>query len=280
MKFGQALSRVRGRHPRRVRRPVPRVAGQAPDGGPSHAHRRRPPHARRAVRPRLAGPVRRVRRHTRGRGQHRPGASRRMARRPGGRRQGAVPRRGGGAALRPAPAVAHEPLAAAAHARAGDQAADRRAARADGGGAGLPRRGGQPAGVRHRVRRRRQGLRAEGRGVGAEGDGHGVGHRPEAVRRHPRRHPEPSATTPPRCWPSSTTPRLRGWGCCTPTRTRATSSCSTTDACSCSTSARSPGSPTASPGRCRSWCGWRWRTAPTTCSRCCAGRASCCRARR
>ena len=71
-----------------------------------------------------------------------------------------------------------------------------------------------------------------------------------------------------------------GWGCCTPTRTRATSSCSTTAACSCSTSARSPGSPTASPGRCRSWCGSRWRTAPTTCSRCCAGRASCCRARR
>ena len=124
-----------------------------------------------------------------------------------GRRQGAVPGRRGGAALRPAAAVADEPRAAAARARPGDQAAARGAARPHGGGAGLPRRGGQPARLRGRLRRRRQGVRAEGRRVRAEGDGHGVGHRPEALRRASARAPRPSATTPLCCWPSCTTRR-------------------------------------------------------------------------
>ena len=65
MKFGQALSRVRGRGAGRAGGPVPRVADEAAARGPADADPRRPPDARRAVRPPLARAVPRVRRRRR-----------------------------------------------------------------------------------------------------------------------------------------------------------------------------------------------------------------------
>ncbi|MCO5610768.1 hypothetical protein L7F22_065009 [Adiantum nelumboides] len=181
--------RVRGGDPGRVRGAVPGGPGQAAGRGAADAEGRRAPHAHRAVRQHLADPLPGVRRHPGRVGQHRAGAPRGVAGRPRRRGEGAVPGRGGGVALGPAPARPDEQAAAAARARPGAQAADHRAARADGGGARLPRRGHLPARVRRDLRGRRERRRPAGRRLRAEGHGQRVGHRASAVRGHPRRHP-------------------------------------------------------------------------------------------
>ena len=145
---------VRGRGAGRAGGPVPRVADEAAARRPAHADPRRPPDARRAVRPPVVRAVPRVRRDARRGRQHRPGAPGRVARRPRRRGEGPVPGRRGGAAVGPAPALAHEQAAAAAGAGPGRQTAGRGAARPHGGGARLPRRGREPARVRRGVRRR------------------------------------------------------------------------------------------------------------------------------
>ncbi len=230
MKFGQALSVFEAAIPDEFAAPFRESLVKLQTAAPPMSSRRRALGAVRAVRPGVAGPVPGVRGDPGGRGQHRSGAPRGVAGRARGGRQAAVPRGRGGAALRPAAAVPDEPGDAAAGTRAGDQAADRGAARTDGGGARLPGRGGQPAHLRRRLRGRRAGRGAQGRGLGAAGAGHRVDQRAQAVGRDPARAPRRSGTSPRDCSPSSTTPRRPGSGCCTPTRIRATSSCCPTGA--------------------------------------------------
>ena len=81
MKFGQALSVFEAAMPDELAGPVPRVADEAAARRAADADPRRPPDARRAVRPRLARAVPRVRRDARRGGQHRAGAPRGVARR-------------------------------------------------------------------------------------------------------------------------------------------------------------------------------------------------------
>ena len=125
--------------------------GALPVGAPA-AHRRgtadagrcRAPGHRgrsgRRLRARLAGSAGRIRRHAAGGGFDRPGAPRPVARRPRpcrrGGGQGAVPRCGPGAALRPAAGPAASPGNGAAHPAECDRAG-RRASPADRRGTGL-----------------------------------------------------------------------------------------------------------------------------------------------
>ena len=82
MKFGQALERLRGRPARGDGRALPSDPDPAAGRSPADARRDRARGAGRAARPRLAGPVRRVRRRSRRGRLDRPGAPRGVARRP------------------------------------------------------------------------------------------------------------------------------------------------------------------------------------------------------
>ena len=106
MKFGQALSVFEAAVPDELAGPFRESLTKLQHAAPPMPIRDGPPHARRAVRSRLAATVPGVRRGAGGGREHRPGAPRRLARRPRGRGEGAVPGGGGGAALGPAPAVA------------------------------------------------------------------------------------------------------------------------------------------------------------------------------
>ena len=238
-----------GRDARGARRPVPRDAHQAagvrpPDGRRPGARDPRP-RARAALGQHEA---RRVRRRAGGRGVDRPGAQGRLARRPRGRRQDPVPRRGRGADVRPQPARPGRPRRRVLGARHRHQADHGRAQGADERGARLPPRGPQPAplrerpsattttcscptcsSTRHHVHR------------------HRVGRRHAAVPDHHLRARRRSATRPPRSTSSSSCGPRTGRGCSTPTRTRATSGSPTTAGSACSTSAPSTGSRTGCP---------------------------------
>ena len=170
--------------------------------------------------------VPRLRRRAGRRGEHRPGAPRHLAGRPGRRRQDPVPGRGDRADGRPQPAGPLRPAVRRAVPRHGRQAADRRAQGAGGRGAGLRRwRPTRSAAFAAAYAGDDADRRPPGGGQRAEGDRLRVARGHAAVADHRRRHPGAARPRRASCWRCCTSPARSGPGCCTPTRTRATSGC-------------------------------------------------------
>ena len=155
MKLGQALSVFEAALPGGRRRPLPRGADQAAGGGPAAAGRDGPRGPGTRARTAVARAVPELRRRPGRRGQHRAGAPRGVVRRPDGRGEDPVPRRGSGPAVGPQAARPAGAAVRGVHPRAGRQAADRRAREAGRRGARLPARGRGAGGVLRGLRRRR-----------------------------------------------------------------------------------------------------------------------------
>ena len=125
-------------------------------------------------------------------GLDRAGAPRRVARRPPGRGQGAVPRGPGGADRRRPHAVPGVPRRGPGRQGPGAAPARGRAAGPVDRGAGLPARGTDADRVRHRVRRRRRRPGARGGAREPPRAGHGVAGRRPPVRGRSRRSAGPA----------------------------------------------------------------------------------------
>ena len=106
MKLGQALSVFEAALPEESAAPYREALTKLQEAAPPMPRGDRAPRARRAVRPPLARTIPGLRRDAGRRGQHRPGASRRLVGRSRGRGQAAIPRRGPGTDGRLPPAVA------------------------------------------------------------------------------------------------------------------------------------------------------------------------------
>ena len=116
---------LRGGAAARDRRALPGHADQAAGVRAAATRPHRAPGAGQGTRRGLAGQLRRVQRHARRRGVHRPGTQGRLVRRPAGRGEDPVPRRGARADRRLHPAEPGRAAVRPADARAGRQAAAR-----------------------------------------------------------------------------------------------------------------------------------------------------------